>query len=310
MRLVYIAPHHGKSGYSGYSSEPFLAEAGAHALSAWCTNYGRVSIETLAYPTDAVFPAEANAGELVGKLILMLTYDYAVETSIKPVANPPPHPPNFSTGMSVEAFLRSLIPNEHVEHFLGSKPINLPSSSGSAEDLLLQELNTPLSKAFSNASVRFTHFIRTTDDVHVNLAWAALCRGAAIICHNTQETVDLVIPVVLNRDNRMAKENITAIFVKCKLRPSHTSGTDANSIQFFESGRLLYIAVTMDLRVDQDEIECPAQPVWSWKEVPNALGDVHPQYAIAIRGCSNRTYTVINPGEEGLYKKLLGKHGL
>ena len=76
-----------------------------------------------------------------------------------------------------------------------------------------------LDKAFLNASVRFTHFIRTTDDVDVNFAWAALCRGTAIICRDVQEAVDLVIPVVFNRDNRIVKENITGTFIRCKLRP-------------------------------------------------------------------------------------------
>jgi len=176
-------------------------------------------------------------------------------------------------------------------------------------DQLLQELDIPLCKAFLSASVRFTHLIQTTDDAHVNLAWAAFCRGAAIIRHPAQDTVDLVILVVFNRDNRMAKEEITAIIIKCKLRArrqTHPLDAGADSIRFFGSGWLPYIAIAMDLGEAQDEVECPARPFWSSKEVPNTLSDVHPRYAIAIRGCS-RVYTAIDPGEEALYKKLLGK---
>ena len=152
----------------------------------------------------------------------------------------------------MEAFLRSPIPKEHIGHFLTSKPINLPSSSGSAGGRVLQEFDT-LSKAFSNASVRFTNFIQTTDDVHVDLAWTAICRGAAIICNHTQEAVDFVIPVALNRDNRMAKEEITAIFIKCKLQArcsSPTLDTGVDSIRFFGSRRVPCIPVTMELDKD------------------------------------------------------------
>jgi len=240
----------------------------------------------------------------------MLAYDHAAESSVKPAANPQPHPPHFSVGVDVEEFLRSLIPKEHVEYFLSSKPINLPSSSDSTSDRVRQEPDIPLCQAFSNASVRFTHFIQTTDDVHVDLAWKALCRGAAIICNHAQEAVDLVIPVVLDRDNRMAKEEISAIFIKCKLQAgcsSPTLDTDVDSIRFFGSGRVPYIVVTMDLGKDQEEVEYPpAQSVWSMEEAPNTLDDIHPRYNIAIRGYSNRVYAVIDPGEEALYKKLLG----
>ena len=63
----------------------------------------------------------------------------------------------------------------------------------------------------------------------------------------------------------------------------------------------------MELGENQDGVEYPAQLTWDEKEAPNALSDVHPRYAIAIRGCSNRVYAVIDPEEEELYKKLLGK---
>ena len=74
----------------------------------------------------------------------MLAYDHAVESPMKPVANP--HPPHFSTGVDVEAFLRSLLPKEQVEHPPSSKPINLPSSSGRASDWAPQEFDIPCAK--------------------------------------------------------------------------------------------------------------------------------------------------------------------
>ena len=103
------------------------------------------------------------------------------------------------------------------KHSLDSKPINIPSSISGFNGQPLQNVDIPLRKVLLNASVRFTHFIRTTDDMKVNFAWATLYRGAAIICHDVQ--VDLVTPVVFNRDNRMVKEEITGTFVRCKLRP-------------------------------------------------------------------------------------------
>ena len=124
-------------------------------------------------------------------------------------------------------------------------------------------------KAFLNSSVRFTLSVRTIDHVDVDLAWAVLCRGAAIVCRDVQEAVDLVIQVVFNRDNRMVKEEITTIFVRCKLQsrgPPNTVDADPDSTQSFRSGQLPYITITMDLREDEDETEYPAQPVWRPRE--------------------------------------------
>ena len=211
--------------------------------------------------------------------------------------------------MDVEGFLRLLVPNEHVEPFLDSKPNNLPPRCSPAYNRLLREADIPLRKAFANASVRFTHFIRIADDVHVDLAWAALCRGAAVVCHDAQETVDIVIPVVYNRDKRMFKQEITAIFIRCKLRTGRhtpTAGTDAGSIRFFGSGQLPYIAVTMDLGEGQAEIEYPPQPASTSGGIPEILSEVHPRYAIAVRGCSSHVYAAVDPEEETLYWKLLG----
>ena len=311
MRLIYVAPQHGEFVYSGYPSEPFLAEAGAHAISALREHYGRVAVETLAYGVEAVLSTQGDAGELVGRLVLMLAYDYAVESSMSPPPDSPPYPPHFSAGVCVETFFRSLIPNEHIESFLDSKPVNLPPSASGADMQLLQYLDVPLRKAFSNASIRFTHFIQIADDIHVDLACAALCRGAAIICHRAQEGVDLVIPVVLNRDKRMAKEEISAIFVRCKLRnrfPSAALDIDTDSIRFFDSGRLPCIAVIMDLGGGLDEGEYPAGPAGSFREISNTPSEVHPRYTITIRGCSSRVYAPIEPAEEELYEKLLGKN--
>jgi len=62
----------------------------------------------------------------------MLTYDRAVESS---TIRPPNSPPYFSTGVKVkvETFLHSLILNEHIERFLGSKPVGFSSSSTGAD---------------------------------------------------------------------------------------------------------------------------------------------------------------------------------
>jgi hypothetical protein len=104
MRLIYVAPQHGEFVYSGYPSEPFLAEAGAHALSAWREHYGRVAVETLAYGVEAVLSTQGDAGELVGRLVLMLAYDYAVESSMRPPPDSPPYPPHFSAGVCGNLF--------------------------------------------------------------------------------------------------------------------------------------------------------------------------------------------------------------
>jgi len=153
-------------------------------------------------------------------------------------------------------------------------------------------------------------FILAADDVHLGVAWAALCQGVAIICHHAQEAVDLVIPVVLNRGNRTIKEEISAVFVRCKLQnwcPPAALDTDADTVRLFEFGSLPYIAVIMDLREDKGEVEYPV-PVGSLRETPGTLSGVHPQCTIAIRGFSSYIYAPIDPAEGAPYRELLGNN--
>jgi len=147
-----------------------------HYLPGAKTTVGLLS-GALAYEMRAVISTQDDAGELVGRLILMLAYDYAAESSPR---RPPNSPPYFSAGVKVETFLHSLISNEHVERFLDSKSINFLSSSSGADNRLLQDLNVPLRKTSSNATIRFTHSILAAAGVHVGVAWEALCRRAAI----------------------------------------------------------------------------------------------------------------------------------
>ena len=310
MRLIYVAPQHSYFHYSGYSSEPFLAEAAANALSSWRNSDRGVAIGMLAKVIGTFLSSQGDVGELVARFIFMSAYDRAVEKLFPSPPGSPFSPPHFSDGVDVESFLRSLISREHVENFLNSKPGNISSHPGS-EDTHSQNSNITLREAFSSASIRFTHFIRTSDPIHISLTQAALCRGAAIMCHLTQEAVDFVVPVIMNRDNQMTKAEVTAIFVQCKLRKRRAPATldiDADSIQFFESGQLPYIAVIMDLGGDTDEVKFREQAArQSPRNNHGTLDGVHPRYTVTIRGCSSRVYAAIDNGDEPRYQKLLGR---
>ncbi len=162
MRTIYSIPYSREYIHSGYSSEPILAEAAARQLHSWR------ELE-MQEPAPALEPAVAilrdnlkhdllargEIGEAVGRLLLTLAHDHAVEedTLKKAVLH-------FSSPIPVADFFKALFPEEIAERVLDSVPDN-------------QVNGKTLRDAFKNAVLNFTHFAKWADDSSLLEASAA-----------------------------------------------------------------------------------------------------------------------------------------
>lgn len=146
MRIAYSVPKHRIYMYSGYPSEPILAEASAQCWTDLTT--AEISIPgLLAAFMENGYIGKGERGELVTRLLLTLAFDASVKR-YHPHTTNSKHPRQYTLAVPLYIFLQELFGDHHAERILDSKP-----DIGGVE----------LRDAFSNAHVRFTHFIRAGD---------------------------------------------------------------------------------------------------------------------------------------------------
>jgi len=71
---------------------------------------------------------------------------------------------------------------------------------------------------FANSRIYVTHFIKVYDYKVVSVEFLAKCatRGVAIVCADNQPAVDVIFPIVINKDKPITKENVTALLKQSK----------------------------------------------------------------------------------------------
>ncbi|KAJ2931358.1 hypothetical protein H1R20_g5716, partial [Candolleomyces eurysporus] len=222
MRTAFSVPADQFWMYSGYPSEPVLAEAALDVLYLNCKEGRPDSLTEYLESLDKDHLGaidKGERGENVGKLVLLSAYiaavvedakksgaltegRYEVEREIAP---------NWRNGCSLSGFLKHLAADQFHRVVLGCQPDNV---SG-----------TVLEDAFKNAWVRFTHFARAGDDssMTTSMGWAAFVRGMAIIGCRSQSMVDVHIPVLLDKDAPIGEANMSGILVQFKTRESSTT---------------------------------------------------------------------------------------
>ncbi|KAI0770619.1 hypothetical protein C8Q74DRAFT_915157 [Fomes fomentarius] len=222
MRTVYSFPRDRECPYSGYSSEPILAEAAARQLAAWRE---KDKVYTGFEPAVAILWdnidlfAHDDICEVLGRLLLTLAHDHAVMTSYVAWER------YYSRPISVEAFFKALFQEQVAERVLNSVPDNHPEGQ-------------TLREVFKNAVLNFTHFVNWVDDeFSEHVALGCFMRNMALICRSKHSLVDVFLPIVLDRTAPLGPEVMSGIFVQFKLRGSSRSlsayAFDEKDIDFF-----------------------------------------------------------------------------
>ncbi|KAH9475813.1 hypothetical protein JR316_0011373 [Psilocybe cubensis] len=228
MRTAFSVPINGMPMFSGYPSEPVLAEAALDTIqmttSASCPEPMARLYNELSDDAKEALDVRQR-GENVAKIILLRAYMAAVRAEC---ANQQHESYPWRNGCSLITFLKQLTATTYHSRVLESRPDTKVDGQC-------------LDEAFKNAWVRFTHFARGTDDAAMttSMAWVAFVRGMAVIGGPAQGPVDLHIPVLLHKDKPITEGNMSGILVQVELRRAwstqSTVAIDADKLFYFPS---------------------------------------------------------------------------
>ncbi|KZV92390.1 hypothetical protein EXIGLDRAFT_836493 [Exidia glandulosa HHB12029] len=308
MRLVYTVPRHREFFISGYSSEPILANAAGEVMRAWMSDPEPKRWK----PEEALSSQWQNGwidlgtrGEVVGRLLLTLAYDRATSSSKS----------HFRNGCTVPEFLTALFAEQFAKEVLEASPDNVAPLQGHKP--------VPLSVAFKDSVIRFTHCVRLGDAsglTPIGLC-AAFVRGMAFIGQTNQPLVDFIVPILLDRKQPISPDNMSALLVQFKrrLRQGGRNKYDftVEELGLFEEApgsRRPYITFVMELGVSSKAPSSPSKfivPAGPTRSSPRSSSpNPHPRYNFRAYGCSNTVYQVIEAGAKDTYAALLANRSL
>ena len=234
MRTAYIVPTSRSYMYTRYPSEPILTVAALDLV--WeATEKGDISKYPSGDPMldmfmsiDTTNPGAIDKGERgknVGKMLLLRAYMQAVVHNLG--VQPTPSKIPWQNRCSLATFLKCLAAKPYHDVILNSKPDNTTSDTRTLE------------KAFENSWVRFMHFARAADNSAMTstMSWVAYVRGMAVIGWHSQASVDLQIPVMLDKNGFINEENMSSILVQFRLKGQEstlsTAAVNQANIRYF-----------------------------------------------------------------------------
>ncbi len=320
MRIVYSVQEDRDCLYSGYPSEPILAEAAARQMNV-VGSESSGALETLGKRlTDGILN-KGEHGELVARFLVTLAYDKAAQRAQEPGR------PRFSRPVSVIHFIEELFQPDVATKFLDSFPNNVGGR---------EEGRQSFRDRFSPSLIRFTHFLKmgSSGKSTAAVALGAFIRGAAIICRTGEKAVDFILPVLLDKadGHPLRKENMSGLFFQVKNRAQAGSVAnyeiDERTLGFFPQGaeRRTYVSIVMELAAQQPAVPTRKRPGRGAKttglagEAPASPSgaDViqggkhhhqernHTRYSIFAYGCTSTVYKVVDSNRKATYKTMLG----
>ena len=173
-------------------SEPLLAEAAYELMQKGYAD-DMNAVGYLAGHPDLGCIDRGRRGELVATLLIMQAYDLARE-------------PFGTRRVSVDGFMKALLPNSAYNTLRKS----LPTIWHKNEENLFEE-------TFKDYGMWFNHVIKIEDNklISVNYLWKFVMRGAMILCANSQDGIDIVLPVCHTKRN-LSPDSMTAILIQVK----------------------------------------------------------------------------------------------
>jgi hypothetical protein len=177
------------------ASEPILSEAAATVMQHPSFRSSRALRNILQWPGMS----KGDRGELITQNITIDTLDSVMfeNHQLK------------SLSVEVTAYFQALFASDIYTTTIESM---LPSRLGS------EDRNRTFAETFANSRIYVTHFIKVYDYNVLSTEFLAKCaaRGAAIVYADNQPAVDIVIPVVIDKDKPLTKENVAPLFKQSK----------------------------------------------------------------------------------------------
>lgn len=334
MRIAYEIDRTQDFVISGYSSEPILDEAAARLIhrldhhsksGAWESGYSW-DLELIADDKRTGLLDHGEMSGLIGRRLLTRAYMTAVLRPTRPFM---PEFASFSGGVRLIDFLKELIAEGFIADVL--------SCTSNLDDV-------PLEKAFEEAYVRFTHWIKVIDDtITAAVATAAFLRGAAIIHDIKRSPINLLIPVLM-WDTEISHWVTSGILIKIKRRRAAgvicLSEIDEREIGFFPKKSKIpddlafepttsrphpnlrpYISLVMELGRElppfyvakaskSTKLYRPSSIFVSSSGALFTTKETHPRYNIFIYGYTGASYGVARYEAKELYDFILGRDDL
>ena len=223
MRSLYSVSPTRYNVVSGYPSEPLLAEVAVYQLYAFTKKgpHNDVLIQSLtkAFHRKTHIPwlvHRRRRDETLVRLWIIAAYLLAV-AAVKEVEEEGGRRlnfygrPIFSGGTKLTLFLTQLFPEDVSNQVLDSLP-------------MFGQTGVPLRESFKDAAIRITHFARV-EDKHAITVYGmklAILRGAGLIYEVGDDIVDMIIPILLDRNGPITIDNLSAIM--WRVRRCHSSG--------------------------------------------------------------------------------------
>ncbi|KAH7908450.1 hypothetical protein BJ138DRAFT_1157601 [Hygrophoropsis aurantiaca] len=291
MRIAYSVPNHREYFRSGYPSEPILAEAAARQMDEFMQRSPNEDV--MASILEEQFTSGildlGQRGEIVMRLLLMKAYLKAVRADHQRDSEV-----TFSKGCSLVTFVSELFTDRFSSDVLSSTPDKMVDGVAFAD-------------AFKNSVVRFTHFVKAADDSATTTfaMFAAFVRGMAMVGHSSQEMVDIVIPILLKRNDRLAEPAMTALLVQVKRRAQKGTPSayaiEQSRIRLFPAGSedaRPYITLVAELGVQPPSSNAATTDVLVTKKLSElALGGAPPSTPVKpkTQGKSTKPPTSVAP---------------
>lgn len=304
MRVVYSIPRHREYMRTGSPSEPILAEAAAQVMD---EAKEAAVLELIQRFLAHGMIDKGRRGELIARFLLIRAYDRAIKhgKGIKAESSRDLTHGRFSLPIRLLDFLEELLQPEHFEKIKKSTPQNVKGGVTSEE-------------AFKDARIYFSHFAKAEGSsvLKDEFAYSAMCSGFAWQCANQQQSIDILIPILL-WDVKLSRYVMSALAlqIKNRIRGMHVFIDLEKNSKFFSTPpedaivpdrTRPYIALTMQLgRVGDGEVLTTDSPV---RQSTNP--SQYPRYAFYANGCSSTVYKVIEKDEDHVYAKMLASRDI
>ena len=185
--------------FTAYRSEPILGEAVAQLLAKLRQKLGMYPIiRSLRKCLDFDLLPKGEPGEVVARFLITEAYYRAImtEQTDRPI---------FSAGCSVLSLFQHLFTENNYREILNAQDAN-----GDTADTL--------ETVFKEAQVRFLQTVRLGDDTALNadMLHSAFLRGDLLAVWHGYAAIDIIIPVLMGKENVEKKDKVTALLISVK----------------------------------------------------------------------------------------------
>jgi hypothetical protein len=299
MRVVFMIPESREFMWSGFSSEPMLAEVAARFLNDHNQNETIVehAPRILGRTLSTGLLAKGDRGELVARTLLVVAHDCAIlrEPGRYPLSE---KGLNFHRPVRLLDFFKRLFAPKVWETIRQAKPYRARPDSPSLET------------AFADAWVNFTHFAQLDDyDLFTTEGFCGLLkRGAAAQAYQNQMGYDLGIPILLG-DPILTEIKVavsSAVLIDAKNRKVALAfNPDPTPVGIPDHQYVISICAELGIEKNKDQVSVTTVPIAhnTRSSSKPSLDERH--YIITVYGCTEATYSCMPSRDSSVYSRLL-----